>query len=144
MTFPPYTSISWVVRDACGRTAKEIWPYFSSDSRAVKSLRKGEPIEVASCWNGVAVFDATWFLAGSLPSKPAAYSLCHFSSFLLEWDRSNPTPTGDYLPPLPLRFRGSTECTSSECYLIAIDMHFWNTPHRPKIYVNPQVNVGKS
>ncbi|PBK85662.1 capsular associated protein [Armillaria gallica] len=115
----------WVVRDACGRTAKEIWPYFSSDSRAVKSLRKGEPIEVASCWNGVAVFDATWFLAGSLPKL----------------DRSNPTPTGDYLPPLPLRFRGSTECTSSECYLIAIDMHFWNTPHRPKIYVNPQVKV---
>lgn len=115
---------TWVVRDACGRTAKEVWPYFS-DSRAVKSLRKGEPINVASCWNGVAVFDAAWFLADSLPKL----------------DRSAPTPTGDYLPPLPLRFRGSTECTSSECYLIALDMHFWNTPHRPKIYINPQVNV---
>ncbi|PBK83589.1 hypothetical protein ARMGADRAFT_1136852, partial [Armillaria gallica] len=83
----------WVVCDACGRTANETWPYVSSDACAVKSLRKDEPIKVASCWNGVVVFDVTWFLTGPLPN---------------------------YLPLPPLQFRSSTECTSSECYFIAM------------------------
>ncbi|KAF9027415.1 capsular associated protein [Hymenopellis radicata] len=117
----------WVVRDACGRTAKEIWPYFSSDSRAVSNLRRHQPIEVASCWNGIAVFNAVWFTPGGVNvTKPSTDS---------------PTRTGDFLPPLPLEFRGSTDCTSSECFIIGMDMHFWNTPQRPKIYVNPRVRV---
>ncbi|TFK23846.1 hypothetical protein FA15DRAFT_620269 [Coprinopsis marcescibilis] len=102
---------TWVLRDACGRKVREVWPYFSLDPKAVENLRKGEPIEVAACWNGVAIFDASWFL---------------------------PEPSSNVSP---LKFRHDDECTSSECYLTSLDMHIRTKPHRPKIYVNPQVKV---
>ncbi|KAJ7054598.1 capsular associated protein [Mycena amicta] len=100
---------TWVIRDSCGQRTKEIWPYFALDPVSVDSLRREEPIEVATCWNGVAAFDARWFL---------------------------PSTTGP-----PLAFRADTPCTESECFLIAYDMHLRTTPKRPRIYVNPQVNV---
>ncbi|EAU87467.2 capsular associated protein [Coprinopsis cinerea okayama7 len=109
----------WVLRDACGGPTKEVWPYFT-EPRAVKKLRKGEPIEVATCWNGVAVFDASWFL--------------------LDGESDKDSPTTEH-SPLPLKFRASNKCTASECYLIGMDMHFWKSPKMPKIYVNPQVKV---
>jgi hypothetical protein len=61
-----------VIRDSCGERTKEIWPYFSFDSVAVESLRREEPVEVATCWNGVAVFDADWFLPPSTFPQYAA------------------------------------------------------------------------
>ncbi|KAJ7108060.1 capsular associated protein [Mycena crocata] len=108
---------TWVIRDSCGERTKEIWPYFSFDSHAVDSLRREEPVEVATCWNGVAVFDADWFLP--------------------------PPPTGrPTVPPgSPLTFRGDTPCPESECFLISYDMHLRTAPKRPKIFVNPQVSV---
>ncbi|KIY68081.1 glycosyltransferase family 69 protein [Cylindrobasidium torrendii FP15055 ss-10] len=118
----------WVTRDSCGRPTKEIWPYFSSDKRAVRSLKRMEPIEVASCWNGIAAFDASWF-------HPATYNVT------TPPPTNKPTRTGDFLPPLPLEFRGSSECVSSECFIISMDLHFWNTPARPRIYMNPRVKV---
>ncbi|KAJ7493591.1 capsular associated protein [Mycena latifolia] len=106
---------TWVIRDSCGERTKEIWPYFSSDPVAVESLRREEPVEVATCWNGVAVFDANWFL------PPTA----------------QPTvPSGN-----PLKFRADTPCAESECFLISYDMHLRTAPNRPRIFVNPQVNV---
>ncbi|KAF7307980.1 Capsular associated protein [Mycena kentingensis (nom. inval.)] len=105
---------TWVIRDSCGRRTKEIWPYFSTDPVAVESLRRDEPIEVAACWNGIAAFDARWFLpsdGSSIPAGPA------------------------------LAFRAFMPCVESECFMISYDMHLRTTPSRPRIYVNPQVNV---
>ncbi|KAJ6492771.1 capsular associated protein [Mycena vitilis] len=106
---------TWVIRDSCGQRTKEIWPYFSHDPVAVASLRLEEPVEVAACWNGVAVFDANWFLP--------------------------PTTPPSVPPGAPLAFRGDTQCPESECFTIAYDMHLRTAPKRPRIYVNPQVNV---
>ncbi|KAJ7227009.1 capsular associated protein [Mycena pura] len=106
---------TWVIRDSCGQRTKEIWPYFSLDPVAVEALRREDPIEVATCWNGVAAFDANWFLP---PIPPFT------------------TPKGG-----PLKFRGDTVCPESECFLIGYDMHLRTAPTRPRIYVNPQVSV---
>ncbi|KAJ7607574.1 capsular associated protein [Roridomyces roridus] len=102
---------TWVIRDSCGQRTKEIWPYFSFDDAAVESLRREEPVEVATCWNGVAAFDAQWFL----PSSSNGHH--------------------------PLQFRADTPCAESECFLISYDMHLRTAPRRPRIYVNPTVNV---
>ncbi|ETW83402.1 glycosyltransferase family 69 protein, partial [Heterobasidion irregulare TC 32-1] len=103
----------WVTHDACGLPTKEIWPYFSTDDVAIDNLRKDLPIEVSSCWNGVAAFDARWFL----PQQ---------------------SPDGQ----LPLQFRDNSQCAASECFLVSYDMHLANPPtQRPRIYINPQVNV---
>ncbi|KAJ7735985.1 capsular associated protein [Mycena metata] len=107
---------TWVIRDSCGQRTKEIWPYFSYDDVAVDKLRREEPVEVATCWNGIAIFDADWFLP-ALPGPPTI-------------------PRGD-----ALKFRADTPCAESECFLISYDMHLRTTPKRPRIYVNPQVNV---
>ncbi|KAJ7896972.1 capsular associated protein [Mycena leptocephala] len=106
---------TWVIRDSCGERTKEIWPYFSFDSVAVESLRREVPVEVATCWNGVAVFDANWFLPPTTPPT---------------------VPAGS-----PLKFRGDTPCPESECFLISYDMHLRTAPKRPRIFVNPQVHV---
>ncbi|KAJ6626026.1 cryptococcal mannosyltransferase 1-domain-containing protein [Mycena sp. CBHHK59/15] len=114
---------TWVIRDACGQRTKEIWPYFAHDPVAVDKLRAEQPVEVAACWNGVAAFDAAWFL----PPPPAS---------------SSPyTPAASPPPGAPLRFRGDTACPASECFLIGYDMHLRSAPARPRIFVNPQVTV---
>ena len=61
--------LRWVTHDACGLPTKEIWPYFSTDDVAIDNLRKDLPVEVSSCWNGVAAFDARWFLPRELISR---------------------------------------------------------------------------
>ncbi|KAJ7810286.1 capsular associated protein, partial [Mycena olivaceomarginata] len=101
---------TWVIRDACGQRTKELWPYFSlsSDPAAVASLRRGAPVEVATCWNGVAAFGAGWFAPEHAP---------------------------------PLAFRADTPCPESECFLIGYDMHLRSAPRRPRVYVNPRVEV---
>ncbi|KAJ7703928.1 capsular associated protein [Mycena rosella] len=106
---------TWVIRDSCGQRTKEIWPYFSFDSAAVASLRRDAPVAVATCWNGVAVFDARWFLP--------------------------PTPHSTLPPGRPLAFRADTPCAESECFLISYDMHLRTAPARPRIFVNPTVSV---
>ncbi|KAJ7271233.1 capsular associated protein [Mycena rebaudengoi] len=108
---------TWVIRDSCGLRTKEIWPYFSHDDVAVENLRRDEPVEVATCWNGVAAFEADWFLPPLHPPSPS-------------------TPA-----PAPLKFRGDTACPESECFLISYDMHLRTAPKRPRIFVNPQVAV---
>lgn len=47
--------------------------------------------------------------------------------------------------PLPLRFRTSARCYSSECLLISLDLHRALVPHgiRPLILINPKVKVGE-
>ncbi|KAJ7704132.1 hypothetical protein B0H16DRAFT_1747756 [Mycena metata] len=95
---------------------KEIWPYFSYDDETVDKLRREEPVEVATCWNGIAIFDADWFLP-TLPGPPTI-------------------PRGE-----ALRFRADTYCAESECFRLSYDMHLRTAPKRPRIDVNPQVNV---
>ncbi|KAF7321183.1 Capsular associated protein [Mycena chlorophos] len=105
---------TWVIRDSCGHRTKEIWPYFSLDPMAIDSLRREEPIQVASCWNGVAAFDARWFLPSNgthtIPAGPA------------------------------LAFRADPTCTKSEFFPAPYDM-LRTKPRRPRISVDPQVNV---
>ena len=54
------------------------------------------------------------------------------------------TQTGHSTPDLPLRFRDNPACAASECFLMSLDLHLSTSPKRPRIYINPQVNVGKS
>ncbi|KAH6907061.1 cryptococcal mannosyltransferase 1-domain-containing protein [Coprinopsis sp. MPI-PUGE-AT-0042] len=116
---------TWVMRDACGRPTKEIWPYVASTSNnagTISNIRHNQPFEVASCWNGLAVFDAGWFLADTPPNS------------------KKPKAKDADAPPFPLRFRDDPEgCTESECYLSSLDLHYWSKPERPSVWVNPSV-----
>ncbi|KAJ7602550.1 hypothetical protein DFH06DRAFT_1397258 [Mycena polygramma] len=47
-----------MARDSCGECARWICPLFSHDPVSVARLRREEPVEVAACWNGAAVYDA--------------------------------------------------------------------------------------
>jgi alpha-1,3-mannosyltransferase len=145
MTSPPH---SWVIRDSCGLPTKEIWPYFPSDRIAIDNLRRDSPIEVATCWNGAAIFDARWFLPRNDNTQGQPQYLCrifHLKSSNIPFYLPVPTipHTGQLTPNLPLRFRDNPACVASECFLISYDMHLLTAPERPRIYVNPQVNVGK-
>ncbi|CBQ70236.1 conserved hypothetical protein [Sporisorium reilianum SRZ2] len=114
---------TWVTRDVEGETLKRQWPYFKR-VEDVEAMRRGKPFEVNSCWNGMSAFDAKWFY-------PSANSTL--------------TAVGDEegLLSLPLRFRSSATCPSSECQLISYDMHraLHPTARRPTILINPAVNV---
>ncbi|KAJ5071379.1 hypothetical protein M0811_10441 [Anaeramoeba ignava] len=47
---------TWVTRDLNGESCTGIYPYFR-DPQAQNALRRNEPFNVYSCWNGVVVFD---------------------------------------------------------------------------------------
>ncbi|SPO22885.1 uncharacterized protein UTRI_01563 [Ustilago trichophora] len=117
---------TWVVRDANGETLKRQWPYFKRD-KDIEAMREARPFEVNSCWNGITAFDAKWFY----PSNTSAAS----SSSAGNGD------DGDGPLRLPLQFRSSTTCLSSECQLISYDIHRALYPARPTILINPAVKV---
>lgn len=113
---------TWVTRDSEGNTLKRVWPYFKR-WQDVEAMREGRPFEVNSCWNGMTAFDAKWF-------RPAASG----SSL------SSANPEDDPVL-LPLKFRTSSDCTSSECQLVSYDIHRALYPTRPAILINPKVKV---
>lgn len=115
---PPCSS--WVTRDMVGDRLKPLWPYFKR-SDDIWRLRRGDPIAVRSCWNGMTVFDAKWFL-------PA--NLAHIDSVK---------------PPVkpPIRFRTHPNCNVSECLLFSYDIHTSST-HSPLIFVNPRAVASES
>lgn len=110
---------TWVTRDVGGYRTKPLWPYFARETD-VEKLRRREPILVNSCWNGAAVFDAKWFV---LPASDSS----------------------DDVAGLPVRFRTSPKCHSSECLLASLDIHKYyrqtDPTSRPRIYMNPLVSV---
>lgn len=132
----------WVTRDLQGNTAKRAWPYFIA-AADVASVRDGVPFLVNACWNGVTVFDARWFL------KPVSTPEAEHA--VIEPTRTNQTlktsfqdVNPDVLDPpsqLPLRFRSSPRCFSSECQLMSFDIHRAVAPLRPRIWINPRVKV---
>lgn len=114
----------WVVRDSNIERLKPVWPHFKS-SEDIQQLRRGQPIRVKSCWNGIAAFNADLLLDGR--PKPFTNSSAPSS---VSW---------------PLRFRRSGECLTSECLSINYDMHLLLANTRlPEIYINPTVQVGES
>ena len=86
-------------------------------------MREGRPFEVNSCWNGITAFDAKWFYPANTSAILAA------------------TDDGDGPLQLPLEFRGSNTCLSSECQLVSYDIHRALYPARPTIFINPTVKV---
>ncbi|KAJ1032379.1 hypothetical protein NDA16_000406 [Ustilago loliicola] len=111
---------TWVTRDAEGETLKRTWPYFKRN-QDVEAMREGRPFEVNSCWNGITAFDAKWFYPSS-------------SSSPLSTDEEGAVT-------LPLKFRTSSKCVSSECQLISYDIHRASHPARPTILINLAVKV---
>ena len=105
---------TWVMRDVQGNRPTPLWPYFKLD-QDVAALRKGEIIPVNSCWNGMTIFDAKWFL----PS-------------------SSKDPSSDLgIDDGPIRFRTHPQCLASECMLPSYDIHV-RSKQRPLIFVNPR------
>ncbi|GAC93933.1 glycosyltransferase [Pseudozyma hubeiensis SY62] len=117
---------TWVTRDAHGDTLKRQWPYFKRDED-VEAMRKAMPFEVNSCWNGISAFDAKWFYPASKASEPASLDVA-------DADEDGPSQ-------LPLKFRASKLCLSSECQLISYDIHRATFPSRPLVLINPGVKV---
>lgn len=109
------------MRDIEGNRPTPLWPYFKRE-QDVATLRKGDPIPVNSCWNGVTVFDAKWFL----PTSP-------------EDRNATATPGVD---DGPIRFRTHPECNVSECLLPSYDIHV-RSKQRPLIFVNPKAVASK-
>ncbi|KAB5580844.1 polysaccharide export protein [Coniochaeta sp. 2T2.1] len=59
----PYYYDTFALRDDRGmKTASYHWPWFISPT-ARQFARKGEPVRVESCWNGMVLFDSTPFYA---------------------------------------------------------------------------------
>ena len=116
---------TWVTRDVEGGTLKRQWPYFKR-AEDVEQMRRGKPFEVNSCWNGMTAFDAEWFY-------PSTNGTSHFIGVD---DQDGPLS-------LPLKFRTSTTCLSSECQLISYDIHRAThaTARRPTILINPAVKL---
>ena len=128
---------TWVMRDADGKTMRPFWPYFraTQDQAAVRARL---PVPVNACWNGITAFDARWFMNAttnaSLPTLTAAMALPPHRP-LLHQDALDRAAT------VPLSFRSSSTCFASESLLSSLDMHRISWPHRPRIYVNPDLVV---
>ena len=59
----PYYYDTFALRDDRGqKAASQYWPWFLS-SAAKTSVRRGEPVKVSSCWNGMVSFDSAPFYA---------------------------------------------------------------------------------
>lgn len=66
---PPTYYDTFALRDDFGlKTVSLYWPWFQSPTSRASALRN-EPVQVASCWNGIVVFDAAPFYA----SKPLEF-----------------------------------------------------------------------
>ena len=108
----PYYYDTFALRDDQGmKTASYYWPWFISRA-ARESTRKGEPVKVESCWNGMVLFDATPFYA----NPPLQF-------------RS----IDDSLADLHLE--------GSECCLVHADNVLSQDPNKG-VWLNPNVRVG--
>ncbi|CAO1623631.1 unnamed protein product [Jaminaea pallidilutea] len=120
---------TWVSRDVSRTRLRPLWPYFDRPDD-IESLRRGEPILVDSCWNGMTAFDASWF------STKAQHNLS-----LPDAGRQK---AASWDAKYPIRFRAVPEgaCVVSECLLSSFDQHLLLAPERrPNIFINPAVVV---
>ncbi|KAN0062106.1 hypothetical protein ACQY0O_005626 [Thecaphora frezii] len=159
----------WVMRDVEGNTAKRPWPYFAEE-RDVEALKARRPFLVNACWNGATAFDARWFRsqqddrrfqaqrssAGNA-TQPTTAETATAETATAETAMATATATASLTAPptgadtdataqdpevvLPLRFRSSLRCFSSECQLVSYDIHRATAPRRPLIFVHPGVRV---
>lgn len=104
------------MRDVQRNRPTPLWPYFKLE-QDIASLRRGDVIPVNSCWNGITIFDAKWFL----PTGK---------------DGNNPS-TNAGVDDGPIRFRTHPQCLASECLLPSYDIHV-RSRRRPLIFVNPK------
>lgn len=111
---------SWVMHDVEGNRPTPLWPYFKREED-IASLRRGDAIAVNSCWNGMTVFDAKWFLPTT---------------------RRNNDTARPGIDDGPIRFRTHPECNVSECRLTSYDIHI-RSKQRPLIFVNPKAVASK-
>lgn len=108
----PYYYDTFALRDDQGmKTASYYWPWFISPV-ARESTRKGEPVKVESCWNGMVLFDSSPFYA----DPPLQFR-----------------GIDDSLADLHLE--------GSECCLIHADNVLTHDPDKG-VWLNPNVRVG--
>ncbi|WVW82016.1 hypothetical protein I302_104021 [Kwoniella bestiolae CBS 10118] len=148
---------TWASRDICGTPLRPFWPYVK-DEITIEKLRKEEPFEVSSCWNGAVVFKAGPFLykpkeTDVVPEEVMEDTLEESESGRHMMKRGwkmvdNPTYPNSVFSPsltLPIQFRTSniSACDHSECFLIGYDLHrLYDTVDRPpRIYMNPTVKL---
>ncbi|WVR03663.1 hypothetical protein IAU60_000658 [Kwoniella sp. DSM 27419] len=135
---------TWAARDTCGTPLRVFWPYVQ-DPVSIEKLKREEPFEVTSCWNGAAAFKAEPFLYK--PDKEPGVSTPEPTIMQRGWRMvDNDTyPLSEFSPPIanPLQFRTSniSACDHSECFLIGYDLHRIHAETGPKIYMNPTVKV---
>ena len=117
---PPLYYDTFALRDDLGlKTASLHWPWFQSRAARESALR-GEPVRVASCWNGVVVFDAAPFYSSASPVTATSRGA-------------------------PLAFRGIDDSLAdlhlegSECCLIHADNPL---TAQMGVWLNPSVRVG--
>lgn len=108
----PYYYDTFALRDDLGmKTASPYWPWFVSPA-ARESTRRGQPVKVESCWNGMVLFDSAPFYA----DPPLRFR-----------------GIDDSLADLHLE--------GSECCLIHADNVLSRDPDRG-VWLNPNVRVG--
>lgn len=130
---------TWVMRDADGHTTRPFWPYFREENDQ-NAVRAGLPVPVNACWNGITAFDARWFSNSTKPRDPS-YAPSLNAALTLPLPPYVVNDGTDQAATLPLTFRPSSQCFSSESLMSSLDMHRIAAPHRPRIYVNPNLVV---
>ena len=110
----PYYYDTFALRDDRGqKAASQYWPWFLS-SAAKTSVRRGEPVMVSSCWNGMVSFDSAPFYANPpLKFRGIDDSLADF------------------------------HLEASECCLVHADNALSSQPDKG-VWLNPNVRVGYS
>jgi hypothetical protein len=107
---------AWVLRDRCGTAVSGFWPFFMLD-KDKESVRKGQVLEVGTCWNGIVALDGDMFLTPGLRNNA-------------DWDTD------------PLRFRQPPQCLISECALMPLTIR--NITGGAPIVMDPSVIVSYS
>ncbi|KAJ0107851.1 polysaccharide export protein [Diaporthe amygdali] len=115
---PPAYYDTFALRDGEGRkTASNYWPWFQGGPSRAAALRS-EPVRVASCWNGMVIFDAAPFLSSADDGPPLRF-------------RAIPDALAD------LHLEGS------ECCLVHADNPL-SAAAAGGVWLNPNVRVGYS
>ena len=126
------------MRDADGKTTRPFWPYFKAEQDQ-KAVQAGLPVPVNACWNGLTAFDARWFSNTTISANETMPFLT--SALTLNSPPIFRADSLDVPATVPLTFRNSDLCFSSESLLSSLDMHRIARPYRPRIYVNPNLVV---
>ncbi|KOS21324.1 hypothetical protein ESCO_006785 [Escovopsis weberi] len=105
---------TWVLRDSCGRPVSGFWPFFTSHEDK-RSVRRGQVLEVGTCWNGIVVLDGDMLLDPRLRDSGSG------------WNAG------------PLRFEQPPECIISECALLPLSIT--NLTGGAPIVLDPSVIV---